>query len=656
MSKQDPHAARYAKRIHIQAARNAASAVVLDQSLIVSQEMFYLERIQLVMGILRKKSDSGEAYGFHTSKPCEERFRGSLHLFASLLALCPEYELRQYKCWSTLKSFTIVFVANRTVSLLPSETKLYTRSAQHDFPEHELFDGSKPGYNARARDAISNDNVAQVDIEGKELPENGTAVYPADTLSIPRQIFLVGTLCTAMFTNQVGMGNTLTTVGVIGDSFGIANQGQLSWLIAGYSLTVGTFILVGGRLGDEFGNKKLFVIGMSWYALWCLVAGLSAFSSHVLFVFARVFQGMGPALTLPNALAILGQSYSPGPRQNMAFAWFGASAPFGAIAGFLFGGLFALAWWPWIYWSQAIALAAVAVFAAWIIPPLPVQPEQNQDFLEQLDSLDIPGMVTGVTALVLFNFAWNQAVVVGWQEPYISVCLILGLLFAAGFFWVEIYHARSPILPLAVFNSDIAFVFACTATGWACFGIWVFYIGQVALNIGGNTPLQMAAWFIPVIPSGLVSALAVGRFLGKVPASWIMIVGQVAYVVGSILAAARPVHSVYWAYYFFSVLIITVGMDTSFPSATIIFSNAVPRRYQGMGASIVMTVVNYSISLGLGFAGTIETNINNGGSSRPDMLLGYRGALWFAVGLAGLGLVLSLWFVVNEHLKGKAKA
>ncbi|KIW92749.1 uncharacterized protein Z519_06597 [Cladophialophora bantiana CBS 173.52] len=144
----------------------------------------------------------------------------------------------------------------------------------------------------------------------------------------------------------------------------------------------------------------------------------------------------------------------------------------------------------------------------------------------------------------------------------------------------------------------------------------------------------------PVIPSGLTSALAVGKLLGKIPASWIMVIGQVAYLVGSILAAARPVDSIYWTYCFFSVLIITIGMDTSFASATIIFSNAVPQRYQGMGARIDMTVVNYSISLGLGFAGTVETNINHGGLTRSDMLLGYRGALWFAVGLAGLSLVL----------------
>ena len=90
------------------------------------------------------------------------------------------------------------------------------------------------------------------DVEAKRLEKDEHGfVYPADDLSTPRQILFIGTLCMAMFTNQVGLQNTLLTVGVIGESFGITNQGQLSWLIAGYSLTVGTFILIGGRLGDE---------------------------------------------------------------------------------------------------------------------------------------------------------------------------------------------------------------------------------------------------------------------------------------------------------------------------------------------------------------------------------------------------------------------
>jgi MFS family permease len=297
-------------------------------------------------------------------------------------------------------------------------------------------------------------------------------------------------VCMAMFMTQAGLGNTLATVRIIGESYGLTNPGELGWLIAGYSLTVGTFILFAGRLGDEFGNKKLYVIGMAWYAAWSLVAGLAVYSGHVLFVFARVFQGMGPAITLPNALAIFGKSYSQGPKRNMAFAWFGAAAPLGAISGFTFGALFAqLTWWPWVYWSQAIALAVFTVGSAWLIPPLVESPEakpSSHSLVGLWHDLDIPGSATGVLALVLFNFAWNQAVVVSWHEPYVYVCLILGILFAVAFFWIELRYAKAPLLPISAFNADIAFVFGYTAAGWACFGIWVSLILPPSLRVAGR--------------------------------------------------------------------------------------------------------------------------------------------------------------------------
>lgn len=151
---------------------------------------------------------------------------------------------------------------------------------------------------------------------------------------------------------------------VIGDDFGIENPGVLSWLIAGYSLTVGTFILFAGRLGDVFGWKRMLVIGYLWFAVWNVIAGLSVYSNYVLFIFARVLGGIGPAMSLPNGLALLGALYKTGKRKNMCFAVFGGCAPAGAIIGSVFGGLYALAWWPWAFWSLGIALAVIAAVAA----------------------------------------------------------------------------------------------------------------------------------------------------------------------------------------------------------------------------------------------------------------------------------------------------
>lgn len=175
------------------------------------------------------------------------------------------------------------------------------------------------------------------------------------------------------------------------------------------------------------------------------------------------------------------------------------------------------------------------------------------------------------------------------------------------------------------------------------------------MELDNVSPLLLAAWYSPVIPSGLCSALAVGKLLGRVSAAWVMVIGMVAYLVGSILIATMPVNQIYWGNFFWSVLIICVGMDSSFPAATIIFSDAVPPKYQGIGASVVMTVVNYSISLGLGFAGTVEREINNGGHTRKDKERGYRGAFYFELGLTALGLGLSLAFLLKDYRRKRAE-
>jgi hypothetical protein len=92
---------------------------------------------------------------------------------------------------------------------------------------------------------------------------------------------------------------------------------------------------------------------------------------------------------------------------------------------------------------------------------------------EKVKNLDLIGGTIGITALVLINFAWNQAVVAGWEQPYVYATLIVGCFLLAVFAYYEARLSPNPLLPFAAFNSDIAFVFGCTAAGWGTFGIWV---------------------------------------------------------------------------------------------------------------------------------------------------------------------------------------
>lgn len=152
-------------------------------------------------------------------------------------------------------------------------------------------------------------------------------------MSSIHEIAFVTIICSAQLLTQSGLAQSIAPLHIIGKSFGTSDPAQLSWYPAAYSLTVGTFILPAGRFGDTYGHKKLFVIGWLWYCVFSLLAGFSIYvqaaglQGAVFFCVCRAFQGIGPALMLPNGLAILGRTYEAGKKKNMAFALFGASAP-----------------------------------------------------------------------------------------------------------------------------------------------------------------------------------------------------------------------------------------------------------------------------------------------------------------------------------------
>lgn len=420
---------------------------------------------------------------------------------------------------------------------------------------------------------------------------------------------------------------------------------------------MGTFILFSGRLGDVFGYKTMYLIGMGWFSVWSMVAGLAVYSNDILFIFTRVLQGIGPAIVLPNGLAILGSTYAPGRRKAMVFAIFGATAPGGSVLGALFSGLFALVWWPWTFWCFALVLAGVVVIGYFAIPSsLDSHRSAREHGLKHLIivELDMAGTLTGVAGLVLLNLSWNQAPIVGWGEPYVYVCLILGFLFLGAFFYIEIYYAMHPLIPFKALRSDVAFVLGAIACGWGCFGIWFYYTWQYLLVLRKETPLLATAHFSPVVISGAVAAIMTGALIHRLGPPLVMIYALTAFTAGSLLMATLPIGQNYWAQTFVTMVVTPFGMDMSFPAATLMLSDAVQRRHQGIAASLVSTIVNYSISIALGFGGTVEVNVNNGGLTDEDILKGYRGALYLAVGLAGLGIgVCAMLLIKISRQKGK---
>ena len=291
--------------------------------------------------------------------------------------------------------------------------------------------------------------------------------------SLLREIAFIVLVCLAQLMTQVGLGQIIAPLHIIGRSFGVENDpAQLSWFPASYSLTVGTFILIAGRLGDLYGHKTFFIAGFLWFALWSMLAGFAVYSSPVFFDCCRAFQGIGPAFLLPNGIAILGRAYEPGVRKQMVFSAFGAMAPSGFLVGALISSLFAeFVWWPWGFWVTAMLCLLFAVAAIFLIPQTP-SPEFVDDHSIWVRA-DVAGCITGISGLVLINFAWNQAPVVGWSDPYVYVLLIVGIILLGVFGHIE-KRATFPLVPFASMTPDLGFILGCVACGWAAFGIWVF--------------------------------------------------------------------------------------------------------------------------------------------------------------------------------------
>ena len=160
----------------------------------------------------------------------------------------------------------------------------------------------------------------------------------------------------------------------------------------------------------------------------------------------------------------------------------------------------------------------------------------------------------------------------------------------------------------------------------------------------------------PVAVSGFLASVATGIALSKLKAPIVMAMALSFFTIGHILIATTPVDQTYWAQTFACLIIIPWGMDMSFPAATIIMSNAVSKKNQGIAASLVTTIVNYSISLGLGFAGTVEVHVNNGGHNPQDVLKGYRGAWYVGIGLAATGLFISVVYLIRDSMRSRTAA
>lgn len=520
----------------------------------------------------------------------------------------------------------------------------------------------------------SNRNISQDSnsIEEDEILEIKSSLNtfkptpPPEEISVIREILFLFCMAVQQMLTQAGVAQTTNPSTAIANTFGVEDlNGEKSWFTASYSLTVGTFILIAGRLGDMYGYKKIYLIGFVWFAVWSLVAGFSGFTtSQIFFDVARAMQGIGPALSMPNAMALIGHYYPKGFKKDLCMCLYGSVAPSGFMLGALFSGLVAqlvdTMAIPGVFlgfFLLSIVCVLISVLGYFAIP----QNIGSFDPTKEEDTFDWLGSLFGVCGLVLINFAWNQGPNVGWNKPYVYILLIVGFILI-GLFFVAERNAKDPLIPSVALKGETGFVLGCIAAGWSCFGVWLYYTFQWNEFVDHQSPIIGGVHFVPAAIVGYVAAALTAVLLQKLPLSIVMHFAMLFFLIGIIIMGTRPVGQIYWTQKFFSLIIQSFGMDMSFPAGTVILSNYLPKAQQGIAASLVATFQNYAISIGLGFAGTVEYyQTRNLPDTLESQIHGFRVAFYMGMGLAGCGVILSLIFILKQykekvHLRKSEKA
>jgi EmrB/QacA subfamily drug resistance transporter len=266
-----------------------------------------------------------------------------------------------------------------------------------------------------------------------------------------------------------------------------ADAAALQWTVNGYTLTLAALILVAGSLGDRYGRRRVFLVGVGWFAVASLLCGLAPDAG--LLVAARTLQGVGGALLTPGSLAILQASFHPDDRSRAIGAWSGLGGIAGAAAPFLGGWILEVSSWRWIF------LINLPICAAVLAVGLRHVPESSDP--DASPHLDVPGTVLGALGLAGLTYgltAWPER---GAGDAVVLGALTAGVLGLAAFVLVE-HRSPHPVVPLAMFRSR-----ALSATNVVTFLVYaalsgVFFFLAITLQVvAGYSPLGAGIASLP---------------------------------------------------------------------------------------------------------------------------------------------------------------
>jgi EmrB/QacA subfamily drug resistance transporter len=426
------------------------------------------------------------------------------------------------------------------------------------------------------------------------------------------------------------------------------SEPNLQWVITAYSILFGGVLLLGGRLADIFGRRKLFIAGIALFTVSSLLDGL-AWSEGSLIAF-RALQGLGAALVSPAALSILTTTFAEGRERNRALGIWGAVSGSGAAAGVLLGGALTSAFsWSWIFFVNVPVGVAVLVLS-----PLLLR-ESRADLPNR--HFDVSGAAAITGGLMLLVYALTRATTHGWGSGSTIALLGASAALIVGFLVIEL-RSHAPLLPLSIFRlrtlsgSNVTALLLSAAL-FSQFFLLTLYMQQVLHYSALKTGVAYVGITLTIIAFSAVAQALTTR-IGVRP---LLPLGMLLAAVGLVLYTQLPVHGHYFWDLFPAFIIGGVGLALAFVPMSIGALTGVRAREAGVASGLLNTSQQVGGAIGVAVASTIAATYTShyvsahpgsNPASAAALTHGFKIAFWVLAGIAIVGAVLATVLVESR--------
>ncbi|MFE9255396.1 MFS transporter [Streptomyces sp. NPDC006879] len=370
---------------------------------------------------------------------------------------------------------------------------------------------------------------------------------------------------------------------------------KLEYVVTAYATALGGFLLLGGRLADAFGRRRLLQTGLTLFALASLGSGLAE-NGNMLIAF-RALQGMGSAMIAPAALSILTNTFPEGPERNKALGVWGSLTGIASIVGVIAGGVLADGpGWEWIFFINIPIGLGAALLAPRIVP------ESRGD---RSGSFDTAGAFTLTSALLLLIFTLGEATHVGWGSARTVISLIAVAALLATFLTIE-SKTRSPMMPLRIFrNKTLSTANLAAVLVFGMMGALFFFASLFMQQVFGYSPMKAGFAYVPLAVFVAVGATVASIMITKMAPKPVLMAGLATMVVGLLLLWRAPVGGSYAVDLLPAFLIVGLGSGMVFVTLQIAAFAGVSEDEAGVGAGLINTSQEAGGALGIAVVATI---------------------------------------------------